>query len=491
MRLPNKLGQLDRLKFLLNDAFVYGLGGALNKALALFTFPLLARHFGVEQFGVIDLLNTSVVLLVTLLVFGQDSAVARFFYDDENSIRRRQVVSQSLVFQIIIFFIVCPFLWVNSALIAQEFSLTTDGEQIIKLMILQAPFFVLINFSQSLLKWTFRRNQFLFISIGSALVSLVGVFLGITLFEFDITSLFTLYLITRLTFGLLGLYLVRQWLVWPSDFKILKQMLPFAIPFGLICMAASFLPFFERSVALNYIGAEELGLFAAGAKVALIIVLPISAFETAWGPFSLSIFKENDATRTYQLMLPLFTIFVCCIVLFLTAISELLLVLLASDDYIGASIVVFALSLAKAIQAIGGITGLGISLAKKSYYKLYSYSLMILLAFLLLPLLSKNFELAGLAFGSLITIIAWATLETCLSQRVHPIDWRFTNTILILLITIIFGFLHQINLNAYTAGGLSIIPLVGILSIMFFAWVKVFDVAQRRLLMSLLKKSTI
>ena len=79
MRLPNKLGQAERFKFLLNDSLVYGLGGALNKVLALFTFPLLARHFSVEQFGVIDLLNTSVVLLVTLLVFGQDSAVARFF----------------------------------------------------------------------------------------------------------------------------------------------------------------------------------------------------------------------------------------------------------------------------------------------------------------------------------------------------------------------------------------------------------------------------
>ena len=133
MSFPNKLGQLDRFKFLLNDAVVYGLGGALNKVLTLFTFPLLARHFGVEQFGVIDLLNTSVVLLVTLLVFGQDSAVARFFYDDENSIRRRQVVSQSLAFQIIIISIVSPFLWLNSALIAQEFSLTTDGERIIKL----------------------------------------------------------------------------------------------------------------------------------------------------------------------------------------------------------------------------------------------------------------------------------------------------------------------------------------------------------------------
>ena len=482
MRLPNKLGQAERLKFLLSDTVVYGLGGALNKVLALFTFPLLTRYFSVEQFGVIDLLNTSVVLLVTFLVFGQDSAVARFFYDDDNFSRRRQVVSQSLVFQIIIFSVVSPFLWLNSALIAQEFSLTTDGEQIIKLMILQAPFFVLINFSQSLLKWTFRRNQFLFISIGSALASVVGVLLGLTLFEFDIMSLFTLYLMIRLTFGLLGVYLVRQWLNWPSDFKILKQMLPFAIPFGLICMAASFLPVYERSVVLNYIGAEELGLFAAGAKVALIIGLPINAFETAWGPFSLSIFKENDATRTYQLMLPLFTIFVCCTVLFLTAISELLLVLLASDDYRGASIVVFALSLTKAVEAIGGITGLGISLAKKSYYKLYSYLLMILLSFLLLPLLSKNFGLAGLAFGSLVTMLAWATLETYLSQRVHHIDWRFTNTILILLITIIFGFLHQINLNVYTVGGLSFIPLLGILSIMFLAWFKVFDVAQRSLL---------
>ena len=75
---------------------------------------------------------------------------------------------------------------------------------------------------------------------GSAVVSLVGVVLGLTLFEFDIASLFTLYLMTRVTFGLLGVYFVRQWLTWPFDFRILRAMLPFAAPFGLICMTASF-----------------------------------------------------------------------------------------------------------------------------------------------------------------------------------------------------------------------------------------------------------
>ena len=158
MRLPNKLGQAERLKFLLSDTVVYGLGGALNKVLALFTFPLLARYFGVEQFGVIDLLNTSVVLLVTFLVFGQDSAVARFFYDDENSIRRRQVVSQSLAFQIIIFFLVIPILWFNSGLIAQKFSLTTDGELIIKFAILLIALISLVHVVETTTNKNLARN---------------------------------------------------------------------------------------------------------------------------------------------------------------------------------------------------------------------------------------------------------------------------------------------------------------------------------------------
>ena len=117
--------------------------------------------------------------------------------------------------------------------------------------------------------------------------------------------------------------------------------------------------------------------------------------------------------------------------------------------------------------------------AKKSYVKLYSYLLLILVAFLILPLLSKNFGLSGLAFGSLIAMGAWAIMETYLSQRIHPIEWRFAITILILLITVIFGFLHHITLDSYLFKGVSFIPLLGILSIMFLTWFKVFNVAER------------
>ncbi|MGA9267138.1 MAG: oligosaccharide flippase family protein, partial [Rhodomicrobium sp.] len=108
---PNKLGHGGRLRFLAKDAAVYGIGGALTKLLSLITFPLLARHFSVQDFGLIDLLNTAVLLLSVLLAFGLDSAVARFFYENEEIDYRRQIVSQALTFQVAILAVALPLLW--------------------------------------------------------------------------------------------------------------------------------------------------------------------------------------------------------------------------------------------------------------------------------------------------------------------------------------------------------------------------------------------
>ena len=273
----------QRLRFLARDTATYGLGGALNRLTTLITFPLLARHFSVEEYGTIDLLNTSVVLLVTLLVFGQDSGVARFFYEDTATSSRRQVVSQSLALQAAILAATLPVLWLNAKPIAAWMSTGPDGENVVKLMILQAPFFLLINFSQNLLKWTFKRWHFLLISVGSSVVTMLGLVIGITLPGFGIVEVFAVYLVTRAIFGLIGLWFIRDWLARPSGFECLKQMMPFAIPFGVICVIGAVLPVLERGMVQSLLGPQELGLYAAGAKVAMLIALPINAFEIALG----------------------------------------------------------------------------------------------------------------------------------------------------------------------------------------------------------------
>ena len=145
---PNKLSLGQRMKFLLKDTAVYGISGALGKLLALITFPLLARHFSVQDFGVIDLLNTAVFLLSVMLAFGLDFAVARFFYENTDMDYRRQTVSQALMFQLAIFRIALPLLWANTDLIGTLIDAGPDSRAVLHLLILQSPFFVLLGFSR-------------------------------------------------------------------------------------------------------------------------------------------------------------------------------------------------------------------------------------------------------------------------------------------------------------------------------------------------------
>ena len=469
----------ERLRFLAKDSAIYGVGGALNKAVTLITFPILARHFSVKDFGVIDLLNTLIVLVVTLLVFGQDSAVARFFYEREDVATRRQVVSQSFALQLGILVLAVPLLLVLSAPLARLLDSGEDGLKIVRLMILQVPFFLLINFSQGILKWTFKRWHFLFISVGSTLATLAGLLLTLALWDLSVVELFTIYLAVRALFGLIGLWFVRQWLTRPAGFEHLRQLVPFAVPFGLICVANSALPVLERNMVVSLVSAEALGLFAAGAKVAMLIGLAINAFETSWGPFSLSIFREPDAAHTFRWVFKLVAAGLCAVTLLLTAFGDLVVVLLGSSKYEGAGGVVFALTMGLAIQSIGSVTEVGIVFSKKSHLKLYAYGVGLAVATLAMPLLGSRFGIVGVAWGSLAGYVAKAFVEGWLAQSAHQIDWRYAGPVGICVLTLAIGLVHQAWFDRAVLFGVRWIPLAGLASLLASGWFLFLDAGDR------------
>lgn len=476
---PARLRLGARLGFLARDGVIYGMAGALNKALALVTFPLLARHFSVEEFGLIDLLNVSVVLLVTLLVFGQDSAVARFFYDDGDTDRRRQIISQSLYFQLGMLFLLMPGMWLLARNFSGLFLSVDDGEVLVYLLLLQAPFFMLVNFSQNILKWTFSRARFLTISIGSTVFTTLALFVGIVFFDIGLVYVFAIYLAARAMSGLLGLWFVRQWLAPPADWRFLRGMMPYAVPYGIIGIASAASPVIERGLVLSLLGEGHLGLFAAGAKVAALIGLPIAAFQIAWGPFSLAIFKEIDAPATYNLVLKVFAVFALSLVFALTIVAVPVIEILASKQYGEAAVVVFALSLGLSVQAIGWITEIGISLAKKSYLKIYGYLVGLVSSTLAIWLLAQILGLVGVAWGVLIGFASKMLTETWLAQRAYPLPWDYRGLLLLLLVALSVDTLHQATYPDLSLADFSIVAALGVLVVPAIGWWLVLDANER------------
>lgn len=437
---PSRLGLLHRLRFLAKDSILYGGAAALNKAFALITFPLLARHFSVEDYGTIDFFNVTAALLVTLFVFGQDSAVARYFYEHKENHQRRQIISQSLAFQLgLLALIIPPARLLLSHDIAGLLSPSGHVEPLLKIVLLQVPFLLLINFSQNILKWTFARSRFLIISIGSTVCSVSALLLCLIQFDLNVVNVFQIYLATQALFSLLGVYFCRAWLTWPSNWSFLRELFLFAAPYGIICAIGAFMPAMERSFIVRFLHSDALGIYAVGAKIAMLIALPIQAFQVAWGPFSLALHKEADATATYNWVLKIFTFGACLLVLLLTLLAGPVIKLLATERYFGATVLVFPMALSLTIQATSWITAIGIGLSKKSYLNIYSYGIFMSVSALAIYVLIQPFGIAGVAWGAMSGYVAKAVTESWLSQRVYPIQWALKGTISLWVITIVAG----------------------------------------------------
>lgn len=476
---PVGLSQRDRLGFLLKDSVLYGGAAAISKAFALITFPLLARHFSVADYGVLDYFMVLGSFLAILFIFGQDSAVARYFYEHEDTTDRRQLISQSLVFQLGGLALFLPLLWWGAEWLSGMLIEAPDSARLFKIVLMQLPFLLLINFSQNLLKWTFARAQFLTMSLGFTAVQASLLVMAVLLLDVGIQGVLLVSLSTSTVFGALGLFFVRHWLSRPRDLRRLREMMPYAIPIGVICVLGAFSPTLERTLTDQLLGAEDLGLYAAGTKIAMLIGLAVTAFQTAWGPFSLALYKQDDASHTYNWVLKLFVMGMCLLVFALTLVAQPLINLLASDRYAGAVIVVFPLAMGLAIQATSWITEIGIGIAKRSYLNLYAYAFAVAATLAGIILLAPLLGLPGVGLGVMMGHIVKAIASSWLAQRAYPLPWQYAPVIIILGLTLMFGLLAMWVGNHWGTVAHNLTLMAGMIAVIAMGWSILLNPSER------------
>ena len=477
---PTGLSVSGRLRFLLKDTALYGGAAAVSSLLALMTFPLLARHFSLVDYGVLDYFLVLASFMAITFLFGQDSAVARYFYETEDTVERRQLISQSLLFQFAGLTVLLPLLWIGAERIAGFLIDTPDSVRLFRIVLLQLPFLLLISFTQGLLKWTFSRNQYMVMAIGFAVLQTVSLAVAVLVFNAGIQRVLLVGLSTNTVFGVLGLFFIRKWLALPRNTERLREMLPYAVPVGIVCVVGAFSPTLERTLIVDLIGIESLGLYAVATKIAILIGLVVSAFQTAWGPFFLSLHKQANAAVTFNLVLKGFTFFMCLMVLTLTLLSKPLILILASDRYVDAAVVVFPLAMGLAIQAVGWITDIGIGLSMRSYLSLYAYAAALVTTVIGIVVLVPVLGLLGAGVGVMSGFLVRAVVASWLAQRSYPLPWNYAPTVTVMSMTILMGLLATWIGQHWGAPAQAVTLGVCIAGLLVLGWNGLLTAAERR-----------
>lgn len=474
---------MRQLSFLLKDSIIYGGANAISKLTTLITFPLLARYFGVEQFGIYDYLVVLSSFITIIFVFGQDSAVARYLFETDIIQEKSEIISQSLLFQTAGILLITPLIYLNIDYISYLIFGRNGGDEILlKILLFQMPVLLIINFTQNILKWTFRRNYFLIVTLGYTVINAIALTATINIINVQLVDVFILNLIINIIFGALGIYFMRGWLIIPNRFNHVKKLVPYAIPFGVICIVGGMMPTLERSVILNVLGASELSQYAVGYKIAMLLSMLIISFQTAWGPFSLNNYKCENVSELFNFVLKLFVVTICCMTLILEAFKHDAIALFAGNEFKNASLIIFPLAMGIAIHAISTITEIGISISKKTHLNIYAYLIDVIITLFGIYFLAKEYGIYGISISFLIGKMAKAILSTYFSIKLFKLKWDIKNTLKLIAITLICGFVSgQIEENHGKINA-NIFVIVTLITISFFFWKCILLKAERAIL---------
>lgn len=444
------------LAFLAKDSLFFGFLGAAAKLSALLTFPVIARVFSMEHLGLIDAITVIETLLLTVATLGQDSALARFLFDIELKDERRKLFTGSLILQLVSCLVFVLTAWILAEPILNLMGLPSDSKVLISIVLLKAPLALLLNFYIGAFKWLFMRKSYvvltLFFTVTNALV-VTGVALTI---GDNVKALLLAQAAVTLLFALIGTWLARDLLVVDFYHPKLHKMLRYGLPFALIYLAAGLVPSVDRSVVSNNLGLQTLAVYAVAWRVAGLFRIVIGAFQTAWGPFSLAVHREEGVEESYNAVLIIYALIICSLAGLATWSGPVLIEILAGEQYRESASYFPFLVLALVIQSIGWITSIGSTIAKRSDIDLVSYLAQLLTLCLVVDSFSLVWGLTGVVVAVVASYIVQALVMTVLSMRAHSLRLELKRPLMIVGVAVI------------AALGLVVMNRAGIAPIIYF-----------------------
>ena len=465
------------MKTLAKDTAIYGLSSIIGRFLnylltPLYTYKLTAASGG---FGVITNVYAYTALLLVILTYGMETAFFRFANKDGEDPKKVfstamwSVLTTSVVFVALVLGFIGPvsdfmgypdhpfFIWSMAIVVALD--------------AFQSIMFAYLRYGKRPLRFAFLKLMFIFLNIGLNLLFFVvlpwlyakspelagkvydpavgiGYAFGVNLF---CTSTITFFFWKEIRCMRDGF-----------DFSLLKRMLGYGWPILLLGIAGSLNQSADKIIFPKvYPGADgnaQLGIYAAGFKIAMIMAMITQAFRYAYEPFVFgsSREKESDQKETYSKGMKYFIIFTLLAYLCVVGYMDILRYIINRDYWDGLKVVPIVMA---------GELMMGIYFNLSFWYKLIDKTIwgavfsgigcLVLIAINVLFI--PKFGYMACAWGGVAGYGISMLLSYFVGQKYYPIDYKLRDIgVYALLAAVIFAAMTFVNCR------LSMIPALAV-----------------------------
>jgi O-antigen/teichoic acid export membrane protein len=436
-----------RVKGLTRDSLVYGLGVAGQKVIGLILLPILTRVFEPAEYGATELIGLVLLFASYFAVVGNDAALLRFFFDTDSEREQRAIASVALLFRASAAIVLTTILWPWSEDVSRLIFSTPIYSGYIRVTLLTLVFTTIVKFCVDLLRVRLRPMRFVAYSLGN----LAAIALLTLILTPDVLTLEIPVINRAMTFrgqgqGLRGVFYARLFadalfaglgLIWcwrdlarPAGWPVLRGMLRFGAPLLPVGLAQFVLSYADRYTLNRFVSLDQVGPYSVGAKVASFMMLFVAAFQYAWGPFAISIFRESNARETYAKVFSLYVFVAGAIGLVLTGLAREFLTLITTSHYVHGYRMAGFLVFAAVANGAFTIPAASLQIAKRTGWMGGIAILAAVLNVVLNLILVRPLEAYGVATASLLAQCASVVCLMVVAQRIYPVPFHLGRTAL-------------------------------------------------------------
>ena len=286
---------MSRGKELIKNTAIVAVGKICTKFLSFFLLPFYTAVLSTEDYGIVDLFNTYISLLLPLIVFQIEDALFRFSIDvRDNEKGKRKVVTTVLTFctvQSIVFLIL--FLLVQT--------------------VVEIPYrwYLLINvivsiFSGSMLQLTRGLGDNLGYAFSSFLTALSAILLNIVLvllMDMGADGLFITAFISNMIgiiyiFGKENVY--KLFRIRFFDRKLLREMLAYSLPLVPNALSWWVIGASDKTVVSYFLGVAQNGILSVSQKFSTAYTTFYSIFNLTWTENAAIHRNDEDRAQYYS-----------------------------------------------------------------------------------------------------------------------------------------------------------------------------------------------
>jgi len=284
-----------KIKELLNHGLIYGLTSSLQSILGFVLLPILTIYYTPAEFGVFSIILLASALASALFYFGASSTLARFYFDKDSDLYRKQIVSSALLVTLAGAFI----LILLSILLGSYLSVLLFDSTIYYLHIVlafsSAAFKFLLNTMTLVLRYEKRSRLFMKITIVGVILNFVITYALLTIFNYGILAPLYGSLISLGTSFIYLLFIKLPDLTLNINSSYIRKILFFGIQFSISGFLFYLLDYVDRLILKELLPMSDVGIYSLGSRIAIVInVLLILPFSLVWAPMRMEYASNNN-----------------------------------------------------------------------------------------------------------------------------------------------------------------------------------------------------